>query len=506
MKKRTVLVLIFNLILIMLCSCNALNKRSITEVTEQVVTTQQHETVETDITPQSVETAEQVEATQLQSVTETTEEVTTSSETTAMHVHEYSETVAREAGCTVDGELVRSCKECGNTVTEAIPAVGKHSWDKGKVTIKATCAQEGTREYICTVCGSTKTESISKTDKHSWDAGKVSLEPTVTDEGIRTYTCSVCLDATKTETIEKIAVNHTYEVDLHHLKTTNNPNNYVDFQINGNILTVSGKIIQEYLESVWVRCDGIGTPVNVVSGEFFSVDISLEGVKDKADISVYTKVRGDEYYWSYIWDCVFVEYFEGKYRIAKSLVLEHNLEMVSKWIDPIECTAGEVSTQLRQLSKEIVGDEKDEYKKLYLINKWIAENICYDYDYYYNSDNKIYYSADDVYEQRRSVCEGYANLQKALIQAQGIPCIKVVTYSVGVDTIGYFDESNYQVTKGNHAHVEAYVNGRWVIMDATWDSNNKYENGVYTYKAPAFKYFDVTIEYFSYTHKLIKRN
>ena len=151
-------------------------------------------------------------------------------------------------------------------------------------------------------------------------------------------------------------------------------------------------------------------------------------------------------------------------------------------------------------------NNQENYKKLYLINKWIAENIFYDYDYYYNSDNKIYYSADDVYEQRRTVCEGYANLQKALIQAQGIPCMKVVTYSVGIDTIGYFDESNYQVTKGNHAHVEAYVNGRWVYMDATWDSNNKYENGVYTYKAPTLRYFDVTIEYFSYTHKLIKRN
>ncbi|MBR6638346.1 MAG: transglutaminase domain-containing protein [Lachnospiraceae bacterium] len=379
-------------------------------------------------------------------------------------MHEYSETVTRKAGCGTDGELVRTCGGCGDKVTEAIPATGKHTWDKGKVTLEPTIKAEGERTYICTTCNIVRTESI-----------------------------------------EKLAVNVADYVDPFHLRTTNNPDNYVDFRINGNVLTVSGKIIQDYLESVWVRCDGEGTPVNAVSGELFTVEISLEGIKDKADISVYTKGRGDEYYWSYIRNCIFVEYTDGEYRIKESMVLAHNLEQVEEETNPAECVDRTVSEELLQLSQDIVGDEKDEYKKLYLINKWIAENIFYDYDYYYNSDNEIHYYSGDVYKHKRTVCEGYANLQRDLILAQGIPCVKVVTYSAGLDTVGHFDESNYRETKGNHAHVEAYVNGRWIYMDSTWDSNNKYENGEYIYKAPTIKYFDVTLEYFSYTHKILKK-
>ena len=460
MKRRSVSVLIFNLILLTLCSCNTPDERS--TVTPEPLTTVEIVTDEPMI-PAAITT----QSDNFEEIADTKpdEEVTTTQEpTTTAHVHEYTETITFAAGCTTDGELARICAGCGDTIKEIIPAVGKHNWDEGKVT----------------------------------------LEPTTKAEGERTYTCTAC-NLVRLESLEKLVINVADYVDPYYLRTTNNPNNYVDFRITGNILTVSGKIIQDYLESVWVRCDGEGEPVNAVSGELFTVEISLEGVKDKANISVYTKVRGDKYYWSYIKDCVFIEYIGGEYRIVESKVLTHNIEMIAEYVNPIECVNLEISGQLRQLSNEIVGGETDEYKKLYLINKWIAENIYYDYDYFYNSNNKIYYSADDVYEQRRTVCEGYANLQKALVLAQGIPCIKVVTYSAGIDTVGYFDDSNYRETKGNHAHVEAYVNGRWIYMDATWDSNNKYENGEYIYKAPTIKYFDVTIEYFSYTHKILKK-
>ena len=103
------------------------------------------------------------------------------------------------------------------------------------------------------------------------------------------------------------------------------------------------------------------------------------------------------------------------------------------------------------------------------------------------------------------MCAGYANLLQRLVQAQGIPCKQAYTYSAGVGTIGYFDESNYNVTNSNHAHAEAYVDGRWVIMDPTWDSGNTYENGEYNYKAPSIRFFDMTLDYLSFSHKIISR-
>ena len=59
--------------------------------------------------------------------------------------------------------------------------------------------------------------------------------------------------------------------------------------------------------------------------------------------------------------------------------------------------------------------------------------------------------------------------------------------------------------KANHAHAEAFVDGKWVVMDPTWDSNNKYENGEYNYETSVIRYFDATLEFLSYTHLLRQR-
>ena len=261
MKKRPILVLIFNLILIVLCSCNTLNERPITETPEQVTNMPEPMTEEVTTTPEP--TTEEVTTTSEPPTEEptTAPEPTTTPETTTVHVHEYSEKITLEAGCISDGELTRTCSGCGEVVTEAIPAIGKHNWNKGEVLVKATCAKEGIREYTCFVCGGKKTKSIAKTDKHTWNEGRVTLEPSVKAEGERTYTCTTC-NLVRTESIEKLIINVEDYIDPYHLRTTNNPDNYVDFKITGNVLTVSGKIIQDYLESVWIRCDGEGEPLH----------------------------------------------------------------------------------------------------------------------------------------------------------------------------------------------------------------------------------------------------
>ena len=50
----------------------------------------------------------------------------------------------------------------------------------------------------------------SKTCQHVWDNGKVTKEPTETETGIKTYTCTLCGE-TKTETIPKLAHEHSYK-------------------------------------------------------------------------------------------------------------------------------------------------------------------------------------------------------------------------------------------------------------------------------------------------------
>ena len=135
-------------------------------------------------------------------------------------------------------------------------------------------------------------------------------------------------------------------------------------------------------------------------------------------------------------------------------------------------------------------------------------------------------SALYTFSQKYSVCEGYANLTAAMCQYAGIPCRKVTGFAIGTgvdeeasDVWGLYDRlyikgKDLAAFKGgvasyaNHAWNEAYVDGRWVIMDCTWGSNNDMHlmmgtqgQGLGTIKAPPTdKYFDISIADISETH------
>lgn len=82
------------------------------------------------------------------------------------------------------------------------------NWDNGTVTLKPTCTDEGIMTYTCKLCGATKTEPIPALG-HKWDAGKVTKAPTCTETGIMTYTCNNDPNHTKDEVIA--ALGHDYE-------------------------------------------------------------------------------------------------------------------------------------------------------------------------------------------------------------------------------------------------------------------------------------------------------
>ena len=142
------------------------------------------------------------------------------------------------------------CKDCNTKLSSGEKIAKKaHTWDKGKITTKATCTQKGIKTYTCTVCDEIKTEEIPATGKHvntelrnvkvatcaeegytgdiyckdcntklssgekiakkahTWDKGKITTGVTCTQKGIKTYTCTVC-NETKTEEIP--ATGHQY--------------------------------------------------------------------------------------------------------------------------------------------------------------------------------------------------------------------------------------------------------------------------------------------------------
>ena len=148
------------------------------------------------------------------------------------------------------------------------------------------------------------------------------------------------------------------------------------------------------------------------------------------------------------------------------------------------------------LAKKITASSKNDYSKMKAIHDWVATNIYYDYPAYRGEVTKTGdvvspQSPAVVLDRKRAVCGGYAAATVALLRAVGIPA-KTVSGVVSTD-------SNV-----GHAWSQAWLSSekRWVIMDTTWDSGNKYDNGKYTKGSMRTKYFDISLGELTKSHLL----
>ena len=134
-----------------------------------------------------------------------------SGETIAKKSHTWDEgKVTTKATCVQKGIKTYTCTVCNETKTEEIPATGKHENTELRNVKEATCAEEGyTGDTYCKDCNTklASGEAIAK-KAHTWDKGKITTKATCTEKGIKTYTCTVC-NITKTAEIPATGHQHT---------------------------------------------------------------------------------------------------------------------------------------------------------------------------------------------------------------------------------------------------------------------------------------------------------
>lgn len=203
---------------------------------------------------------------------------------------------------------------------------------------------------------------------------------------------------------------------------------------------------------------------------------------------------------------------DGSYMIKPSPAYETNISLYEKpksIKNALKSTYSicAASEEIKSLALSITESCASDYDKALAIHDWVCDNIYYDSDSITGSTNTAPYIATDVLETKKAVCLGYANLYAALCRSIDIPCNVVTGYALGV-TEGKekeWNESNLSSDESNHAWNEVYTDGRWVIVDTTWDSKNKIKNNISEKTGnTSHLYFDANIKFFSVNHKILK--
>lgn len=146
--------------------------------------------------------------------------------------HDYEVSAVNiEVTCLTDGEVVKKCTKCGDTVTETVVAVGHqiqeatcyevkhctvcfekfgteltdHVYGEWYTHREATCEVSGSERRKCTLCGQIESKSINALghDYSDWD---ITIEATCDTDGSREKICSICND----KVIEPIKGEHQF--------------------------------------------------------------------------------------------------------------------------------------------------------------------------------------------------------------------------------------------------------------------------------------------------------
>ncbi len=294
------------------------------------------------------------------------------------------------------------------------------------------------------------------------------------------------------------------------------PSENISAVIENNKLRLFGIISSDYRQHLVINISDTEdnqiaqVTASVNNNSKFSKTISIPDTdKNKLKIDVYAGTKAYGEFSSWVYNYLYIVHTENGWEIEKSPVYDSNKVLYEKDKSISDALKSTVSIQtnnaaVKRLAEQITAGCTTDYQKLTAIHDWICENIYYDEDSV-NSATPPPYSAVEVLDTRRAVCLGFATLSASLCRSVNIPCNVVAGYALGVGSDTQWTDESAATTEQNHAWNEAYVDGRWVIFDTTWDCKNKIENHkTVRYDDISHVYFDANPYFFSENHKIIE--
>lgn len=231
---------------------------------------------------------------------------------------------------------------------------------------------------------------------------------------------------------------------------------------------------------------------------------------DRLELTVFTGPKAYGQFTSWVLNMVhLVRNENGTWMIEQSPVYEANRAMYEKDKSVSNALRSTPSIQsddpsIISIAQQLTAECTSDYEKAAALHDWVCSYIYYDEDSL-SLDETIPYYATEVVESRSAVCLGLATLYAALCRSIELPCNVVSGYALGIGEDTEWNSENISSDYQNHAWNEVYVDGRWVIVDTTWDSQNKIRNGEYVEgESVSHLYFDSNLQFFSQTHRILE--
>lgn len=291
------------------------------------------------------------------------------------------------------------------------------------------------------------------------------------------------------------------------LVTNNNPDFYSVIETKGDKIQIRGVLKSDPAKSVRIsgvsgkedfhsESDGSYTAeleVKPINGGYYDLYIIL----NSGVVMTYQMKYTDGWY---IPDNGLSRLNDAKLEKAYTAPAEAALYYLSANSDKAE--AESALSQIKDIVAEVCGDETDDYKKAYLLNRWVADNIYYDHDAADTSVTLDTVAIYNVLERKRTTCAGYANTYSALLEEAGIRSVNIK----GAAVAGEVTFDTLPDARENHEFTAFWYEeqNRWVYADACWSGAGDYRDGSYTERITYDKYFDVASEAFSLNHRVDK--
>ena len=150
---------------------------------------------------------------------------------------------------------------------------------------------------------------------------------------------------------------------------------------------------------------------------------------------------------------------------------------------------------LRPLVEYLVEGAEDPFHRVKRIHDWIADNIAYNTEAYFSGKLAGTAGIEAVLQSGSSVCEGYSTLFGAMTEIAGVRSEKISGYGRG---FAYDPRRVEDPTDSNHAWNAVEIEGRWYLLDSTWDAGHV--SGRSFEKAYSTRFLFLPPEQFVHTH------